>query len=211
MIRPWGFPKTASPSLELPLTAFPLPPSPHDLPFLSPYLSFPLHPSPPPSPLLLLSLPSPSLCSSFLPCPLSLSPCLTSPIFLHLSSFLPLSLPQVFSRGVTAQYPECDAILAGGQNLLQLAYPEATSKAAEPGAEMVESRWPHWSAITEATWVSHYSGQIGQPLQWPHRSAISVVAYVSHSGGHVRQTVHRTTGNSHRLPPSVTPSRASNA
>jgi len=54
---------------------------------------------------------------------------------------------------VTAQQPECDTILAGGQNLLQLTHPKATNKAAEPGAEIVESRWPHRSAIAEVASV----------------------------------------------------------
>jgi len=54
---------------------------------------------------------------------------------------------------VTTQQPECDTILAGSQNLLQLTHSKTTSKAAEPGEEMVESPWPHWSAIAEVASV----------------------------------------------------------
>jgi len=38
-----------------------------------------------------------------------------------------LSLPQAFSREVTAEKPEYDTIPADGQNLLQLAHPKAVS------------------------------------------------------------------------------------
>jgi len=118
-----------SPSLSL--TPFPLT---HSLPSpslpLTTYLClpFPLHPFPLPLPSLPSHSLSPSLHSSILPCPLSLSPCLTSLIFLlQLSSFLPLSLPQAFSRKVTTQQSECDTILADSQNLLQLTHPKAVS------------------------------------------------------------------------------------
>ena len=54
---------------------------------------------------------------------------------------------------MTAQQPECDTVPAGGQNLLHLTHPKAANKAAEPGAEMVESPWPHRSAIAEVASV----------------------------------------------------------
>jgi len=117
-----------------PLT-LPLPPSlpspslPLTTSFPYPCLPFPLHPFPLPLP----SLPShslaPSFCSSFLPCPFYLSPSLTSPIFLllHPSPLPPSSLQ-----------PECDTILAGSQNLLQLAHPKAVSLLP---AKDLEQRW----------------------------------------------------------------------
>jgi len=40
---------------------------------------------------------------------------------------IPLSLPQAFSHEVTAEKPECDTILADGQNLLQLAHTKTVS------------------------------------------------------------------------------------
>ena len=86
---------------------------------------------------------------------LSLSPSLISPFcLLHLSSFLPPSLPQAFSHEVAAKKPEYDTILADGQNLLQLKGCLCpTNEAAEPGAEMVEALAPHWSAITKVATV----------------------------------------------------------
>ena len=85
--------------LDLPISPLSLPP-PHSLPSPSPSLPlfpFSIPPFSPPS----LTPPSPSLsshslthslCSCFLPCPLSLSPSLTSPIFLHPSPLPPSGL-----------------------------------------------------------------------------------------------------------------------
>ena len=101
-------------------------------------------------------LPSPSLPFSLSPSlPLSLSPSLISPFcLLHLSSFLPLSLPQAFSHEVTAKKPEYDPILADSQNLLQLKGCLCpTNEAAEPRAEMVEALVSHWLAITKVATV----------------------------------------------------------
>ena len=64
---------------------------------------------------------------------------------------IPLSLTQAFSHEVTAKKPECDTILADGQNLLQLAHPKAVSvlqmKLHNLEQVMVGSPWPHRSPL----------------------------------------------------------------